>query len=299
MMVWWWLVMAVLVAGLWVPSGVAAQGEDEALAGEFAVTIAVEDVPPELTNGASLVGRWQIGFGADGTYTRGRQDVGELATGRFEIDGDRLSLIGEAGLLACPASGADVGAVYEWELTAGQLRLVAIEEPCATRRLLLTTRILDTFVACPSPAASTQRSTPEAGAVGPGVATPIGSDAQADAGQTAADPGPAIETLVKQLSSCWATRDPDRFLPLLSEAFAASQTDDGDDDRRRLALAMASPIVWDQVSDLERHGAERVSATVRQLAGDYVDFVRYDFVYEGGAWRWDGVADAAVATPSG
>jgi hypothetical protein len=293
---WHWLAVLALVAGLWLPAGVAGEDDERVLEGEFAVTISAEEVPPELINGATLIGRWTITFAADGAYARGRQDVGELATGRFEIDGDRLILNDESGVLACPADDAGGGAVYGWELAGGQLRLVALEEPCDTRRLLLTTRILDTFVACP-PAPALEAPTPAAEE--PVTARARATPAVDGATGAAADPVPAIERLVKQLSSCWATRDPDRFLPLLSEAFAASQSAAGDDDRRRLVLAMASPVVWDQVSDLERHGPTRVSATVRQLSGDYVDYVRYEFVHEGGAWRWDGVAEAAVATPSG
>src|SRR5262245_36358747 len=71
------------------PWAAVAQSEDQPLLGDFAVTIATDDVPPDLIDGASLVGRWQISFNADGTYARARQDVGTLASGHFQIDGDR------------------------------------------------------------------------------------------------------------------------------------------------------------------------------------------------------------------
>jgi hypothetical protein len=32
---------------------------------------------------------------------------------------------------------------------------------------------------------------------------------------------------------------------------------------------------------------------VRQVSGDTVDAVRYRFVFEDGAWRWDGLADSS------
>ena len=178
------------------------------LQGPFAVTIASEDVPPALINGASLIGRWHVTFNADGTYLLGRQDVGLLVTGQFETDGDQVTLRAETGVLAC-ASGEeeDGAATYSWEIAENRLLLIAIEEPCAKRRLLLTTRTLARFEACPPAARARTTFAGAAAAIG----TPSPSP-----------PDGAIDTLLRQMSDCWATRDPDRFLPLLSKEAAWS-----------------------------------------------------------------------------
>ena len=55
---------------------------------------------------------------------------------------------------------------------------------------------------------------------------------------------------------------------------------------------MGAPIVWERVSDVDRVSATRVTASVRQLSGDDIDVVRYEFIYEDGAWRWDGTSDS-------
>jgi hypothetical protein len=260
------------------------QGTNAPLQGEFAVTIAAEDVPPDLIDGASLIGRWHITFSEGGAYVFGRQDVGPLVNGQFEIDGDRLTLHDESGVLAC-AAGLDDGAMalYTWRITGDHLQLVATEEPCARRRLLLTTRTLSLLVACPPQAQVLASATPAAGA-SPG-ATPLVSNA--------ASTTPLIDDLLRQMSDCWATRDPDRFLPLLSRDFRATQQPADEDDMRRYTLAMGAPIVWERVSEVDLSDATHATASVRQVSGDTVDAVRYRFVFEDGAWRWDGIAVSA------
>jgi hypothetical protein len=260
------------------PLPVIGQDVTGALQGEFAVTIAAEDVPPELVDGASLIGRWRVTFNPDGTYLLERQDVGPVASGQFTTDGDRVMLHDETGVLAC-VPGDDEGAVtYRWEMTEGRLLLIAIEEPCARRRLLLTTRSLFLFAACPLLAS--ERATPTAGA-GRGASTP----------PAPAPLEPAIDTLLRQMSDCWATRDPDRFLPLLSRDFRATQQPADDDDVRRFTLRMGAPLVWERVSDVELTDATHARASVRQLSGDNIDVLQYAFVYEDGSWRWDGTSD--------
>lgn len=282
-----WLPM-ILIAGVISVGGplAASQNEDVALEGEYAVTIAAEDVPPELIDGASLIGRWRIVFGTDGSYSRGRQDVGTLASGLFEIDNDQVLLVGETGLLACQPGGDGTNdALYAWQVDGDRLQLVAIEEPCAVRRLLLTTRTLSAFVACdPQQSASSgvPVGTPRGGSFtgpSPTPATPLAADAN------------AIDELLRRMSSCWATREPVQFLPLLSAAFRAELVPSGEDRERRFALRMGAPIVWDRAGDVETIDTDRIAVAVRQTAGDEVDLLRYAFVFEDGAWRWDGPAD--------
>jgi hypothetical protein len=266
------------------------QETETGLRGEFAVTIATEDVPPDLIDGASLIGRWHITFADDGAYVLGRQDVGPLVNGQFETDGEQLTLQSETGVLACGSAEDDATATYTWQITGERLQLVAIEEPCAKRRLLLTTRTLSVFAACPPP--------------GPGnrpaaAATPARETIRTAHGDVvSATPATrvalesAIDHVLRQMSDCWATREPERFLALLSQDFQATQRPEDDDDARRFTLAMAAPIVWDRVSDVDQVDATHATANVRQTVGDNIDVVRYAFVYEDGAWRWDGTADA-------
>ncbi len=245
-----------------------AQDGPEALAGAFAVTIADEDVPLDLRDRATVVGRWEIAF-ADGAWTLTRQDVGELANGRYDLDGDRLTLEERGGVLACTAPG-----VYRWRLDGDRLVLAAIEEPCAHRRLLLTTRVLVASLPCP-PLAGSARATPPAG----GEGTP----------QPSIDAEATIDDLLTRMSACWATRDPARFLALTSDAYRATVADGGPDAYRRFAIAMAVPIVWDRVEPVVLTDEAHANAIVRQTSGDHQDYGRYAFVFEDDAWRWDGV----------
>jgi hypothetical protein len=274
-----WLLAALVALLPWLAPPGAVQGQDpaSALHGEFAVTIALEDVPRDLIEGASLIGRWQITFRPDGAYILGRQDVGPVVTGTFATNGDELTLRDETGILACVADdGAPSDAVYTWRRNAGNLLLIAVTEPCAPRRLLLTTRTLAPFAPCPPPALI--QATPAATPPGP-VATPVAPLTEA-----------AIDTLLAQLSECWATRAPDRFLPLLSQEFQAALQPGGRDDARRLTLLMGAPLIWERVGPLASRDATHATARVRQISGDEIDELPFLFVYENGAWRWDGIA---------
>jgi hypothetical protein len=272
------------------PPAAAGQEERETLQGEFGVTIATEDIPPDLVNGPTLIGRWQIVFTADGSYRLERQDVGLVASGHFETDGGRVTLSGETGLLACVPAAGEETATYEWAIAEDRLQLVAITEPCAVRRHLLTTRTLATSVACPAPAlrrTGAAASTPAVERVRPPNAA-----ATAEIPQPQAVPEAAIDDVLRQMSACWATRQPDHFLPLLSEDFRAELAPDGDDAARRFTLTMAAPLVWELAGEVEVVDPTRATATVRQISGDEVDFVQYVFVFEDGAWRWDGEDDS-------
>lgn len=278
-----------LVLWLGLPMAAAGQAADGGLRGEFAVTIAPEDVPRDLLGGPALVGRWEIAFKADGTYVLGRQDVGAVASGRYGVDGDLVTLTDEAGLLACGVGidGRAAVGVYGWEMTGERLGLAAVQDACAGRRLLLTTRTLSAFVACPVPVAAgaaLEASTPP----------PAGIDAGSplDFPRPPVTAAAAIDDLLTRMSACWATTEPGRFLPLLSSGFRDSLISDGDDDLERFAIAMGASLVWDRVGGVETVDASHVVATIRQTSGDHEDFARYAFVYEDGAWRWDGTASA-------
>lgn len=260
------------------------QQSDEDLVGAYAVTIAAEDVPPELIGGASLIGRWHIEFNDDGAYLLARQDVGPLVRGALEVTGNRLTLRDETGVIACEPDPESDAATYEWTLTDNRLLLTAVAEECDRRRLLLTTRTLSVFVPCPAPVLEWQ-----ATAIPDASATPKSA---ASATPPPPSPSEAIDTLLKQMSDCWATRQPERFLPLLSQSYRAEQRPVGGNAERRFVLNMGAPVVWELAGEVEITDGARATAMVRQTLGDSVDVVRYAFVLEDGSWRWDGVADS-------
>lgn len=277
------LSLALVLAALTVRVALGQQS-DEDVVGAYAVTIAAEDVPPELIGGASLIGRWHIEFSDDGAYMLARQDVGPLVRGALEVTGKRLTLRDESGVIACEPGPEGDAATYEWNLTGNRLLLTAVEEECDRRRLLLTTRTLSVLVPCPTPALERQAiAIPEA------PATPM---ALGSATPSFPSPDEAIDTLLKQMSDCWATRQPERFLPLLSQRHRAEQRPVGGDAERRFVLNMGAPVVWELAGDVEITDGAHATAMVRQTLGDSVDVVRYAFVLEDGSWLWDGVADS-------
>jgi hypothetical protein len=257
-----------------------AQATQDDLLGDYAVTIAAEDVPPELIGGASLIGRWHISLDGN-VYRLARQDVGPLLRGVLGVAGDRVTLQDETGVVACEPGPEGDAATYEWSVTDGRLLLTAIEEPCDRRRLLLTTRTLAAFAPCPTQAAMSAESFDRgSGATSAAAIVP-----------DASTPESAIDTLLKQMSDCWATRQPERFLPMLSQEHRAAQSPDDEDAERRYILNMGAPVVWELYGEIELSGDARAEAMVRQTLGDTVDTVRYAFVFEDGSWRWDGAAD--------
>jgi hypothetical protein len=286
-----WFATLAFLFWLALPLPVIGQEPEATLHGEYAVTIAAEDVPPDLIDGASVIGRWYITFNGDGSYILGRQDVGPLVNGQFEVDGDRLMLLTETGVLACVAEDdGGAAATYTWQLNGDQLQLIAVEEPCARRRLLLTTRTLSTFTACPVQASERSDS---------GAATPRAASETPSPGDEDDDSRLALEAeiddVLRQMSDCWATREPDRFLQLLSREFREAQFPADEDGLRGFTLAMAAPIVWDRVGEVSSLDETRATAIVRQTSGDNIDEAPYAFVFEDGAWRWDGAAEASDA----
>jgi hypothetical protein len=300
--------IAALLAWLALP--LAALGQDEAnaaLVGEYAVTIHKVDVPQDLANGSTLIGSWRIAFKTDGTYTEERQDVGVLVTGSYKVDGDKVTLTDKDGLLSCSnpdAATGDQGDVsegtYQWSRTGERLALTVVEDNCALRRVLLSTREFDAFVAClVQPLATGAGATPGAGTP---VASPVAestpetfpSAASPEASPPAAnaDIDQAIDDLLKQMTSCWNTGDPNRFLPLMSDAFRQQflqSTGGGNDPVAALGqLMQATTFQWERAGDVDLTDPTHPSAIVRQKVGDQEDFVRYTFVFEHGGWRWNG-----------
>jgi hypothetical protein len=273
--------------------------------------ISIPDVQRDVANGPSLYGRWQISFRADGTYGAERADlVGELISGTFVVDGNQVTVTDEAGMLSC-SNASIVGnvpdaatGVYTWERTDDRLSLVPVEDNCAGRRILFSTRQLTGFSPCATqPLALNISASPEAQAspeaeVPPSVEAPPVAEAPNEATPEASGSpeasGPveaAIDELLSQMTSCWATGQPEYFLPLMTESFRDQflQSSSGSDPIAELATLMAStPFVWQRTGDVEMVDAANATALVRQAVNNQEDFVRYAFALEDGQWRWNG-----------
>jgi hypothetical protein len=138
------------------PFGAAGHAQDaedaDALVGEYAVTFTDEEIPITLVGGPGLVGDWVVIFAADGSYEVRRQDVGTVVVGAYEVDGQTVTVTDEGGVLSCatPQAGGDPieTGTYTFEPSGDRLTLRVVEDGCATREYLFTTRPLGPFVAC-------------------------------------------------------------------------------------------------------------------------------------------------------
>jgi len=299
----WSIVRSLVLVGFFVLLGVAhpglagAQDETpESPAGVFNLTVSRGDIPPEMAGGPELIGQWRIEFVDDGTYNLGRLDVGVLVSGSFEVEGATVTLVDEAGLLAC-GGGQDeelATATYAWELDNETLRLTPIEERCETRRLLLSTRSLGGFATCDTDASDLDAVMPgtEASPSAPRStqddATPVASP-EGDDGQDSLAVENEIDELLAQASGCWATGDPTRFLPLHSEAVLNELAAFGPPDQllTQLATFMATPLTFERVGDIEFTDATHASAYVVLKFGQDEVPLRFQFVLENGRWLLD------------
>jgi hypothetical protein len=286
-----------------------AQAQADGLVGDYTVTLVREDVPQDIANGETVIGRWRLSFKDDGSYEAERLDLGVLVQGTYSVDGDKLTVTDESGLLSCsnPAmSTADVGDVsvgtYHFKMRSNSLTFTPDQEGCAVRRILFSTKEFAPFVACNTTAmtleAAGANATPLAKLPSPSdvlvaEATP-GSGQPPSAPTASASTDEQIDALVGQLTACWATGDPARFLPLWSEAFR-KQFLTGSDAEQATALnslraAMQVPVSWERAGDVKMTGKDQAEAVVRTRTLDQEEFVRYRFVLENGEWRWDGAA---------
>ncbi|MDP9367824.1 MAG: lipocalin family protein [Chloroflexota bacterium] len=300
-----------LVIALGSPFRVAGQrgGERDEIAGEYSVAITREDVPADLAGGPSLIGKWRISFGEDGNYTVRRQDVGDLITGTYEIEGDQITITDEGGILSCAglasATGTAASATYAWDRVGTGLSLTPVEEGCAPRRLLLATRDLGAFVACltgqggdADAGVTTPPATPDADDPLDALAEEVGRAATPDADEeaTQGEPDPdnpeaAIDELLSQLTACWASGDPANVLPLFSEGLRRDLVQALGPDSTEADLVdtltpfLAVPITWERAGDLDLEDEDRASAVVAVRIDVEEEFQTLEFVYEDGAWR--------------
>jgi hypothetical protein len=289
---------AALLAVAVAPAAFAAQDEEpEAPVGVFGVTIGRGDVPSDLAGGPGLIGQWRVEFAADGSYTMSRLDVGEVVRGSYEVDGATVTILDEGGLLACGGGpeGETAEATYAWELEGESLTLTPIEEGCDARRLLLGTRTLGGFALCETqPLAAGRDDDPDA--------TPSPDDADRPAipnlqpsTSGRQDPGDAaaveaaIDELLLQVTGCWATGDPERFLPLHSEQVLEDIAALGPPAQfnTQLAQFMATPLTFERVGDVELADPTHASAFVVLNFGEEEVPLEFQFVFEDGRWLLD------------
>jgi hypothetical protein len=319
------LILAAVVVGLPVASILSgsfaiAQDEDNELIGDYTVSITDESIPQDIANGESVVGRWRISFGADGSYEGARLDLGEvLVRGTYSVDGDKVTITDQEGLVSCSnefmrgpqAEDVSVG-VYQFDLDADGLTLIPDVDNCALRLVLLSTNTMVPFIACttePIELASTGGANNDPGARGPGPQS--GEEATAEA-SPATEPAVTpiadedlttedqIDNLLAQMTACWATGDPGRFLALWSEDFRTQFLED-ETALDSLRAAMQVPLSWERAGDVRMDGDDRAEAVVRSTTLDEEEFVRFLFVLENGAWLWDGSAadDSAGGNAAG
>lgn len=291
------LVGFIVLLGVSHPGLVAGQTDTpDSPAGVYNLTVSRGDIPPEMAGGPELIGQWRIEFVPDGTYNLGRLDVGVIVSGSYEVEGATVTLVDEAGLLAC-GGGQDedlATATYAWELDNETLRLTPIEERCETRRLLLSTRSLGGFATCDTDASELSavmpgsEASPSARRSAEDDATPAASPEGGD-GQDSVAVENAIDDLLAQASGCWATGDPTRFLPLHSEAVLNDLAAFGPPDQflAQLATFMATPLSFERVGDIEFDDSTHVSAYVVLKFGQDEVPLRFEFVQENGRWLLD------------
>lgn len=283
------IVASVLLLAGWVPAPAAAQ-DDERITGVFTVSIGRNDLPTGLPGQAALLGLWTVTFNADGTYAVARQDVGTVVDGTFEIDGDQVTFNDWQGLLGCGGpTASDPSATYRWDRNGETLDLEAIDDGCADRRVLLTTRPFGSFQACstsPLPgfsgggAVAAPAATPVAPAAGVGAqeGLPEGADAQA-----------AIDALLREATGCWATGEPGRFLALHTDEALSELVVFGPlpDFAQQLRLFMTTPIEFRRIGDITITDPDHAWAYVEITLGGEALPQRLDFAFEDGAWLFD------------
>ncbi|MGH2530783.1 MAG: hypothetical protein ACRDJW_00625 [Thermomicrobiales bacterium] len=311
------------------PLGFAAQDDQTTeLQGDFTVGLNEDDVPRDLAFGPTVIGQWRVSFNADGSYEMERLDIGPVVSGSFTVDGRVVTITDESGLMSCSnpvASRADLGDVstgsYEFTLSGENLSLAPLEDNCATRRLILSTREMIGFVQCliapvsvvqaATPAASPAAepvASPEAEPIASPEATPGGlagalpplpppgeGDESADQQASPAATGveAEIDALLDQMTACWATGEPAQFLPLVTDEyqeFLAGQYPSEEEFLEGLGIAMGSPITFSRSGDLEIVSETEVEAIVNSKTGPEDSFVRFSFVLVDGSWKWNGPA---------
>lgn len=279
-----------------------ARAQDDSPVGQWSVAIARTDVPVDIASSFSYVGRWRLGINDDGTYEAERLDVGAtVVTGSWETSGDQITFTDDGGLLSCGNAAAapiiddDISSgTYTWARTSKTLTLTRSDDACTGRVILLSTFAFTTFVACSTPPMSmaelmgspipdtlseeaTIAASPEA------VPNASGSPVSMTQSFTA-----EIDALLAQMTACWASREPERWLPLLSNEFRDALLQSDPNFLETLTISMTSPIVWERSGDIKIVTPSQISATVKSTSGTEDDYQTFVFIFEDGQWKWNG-----------
>lgn len=285
-----------LVGVPWFAAGAAPA---RALQGQFATTILYEQVPKDVSQGPSAIGRWKVTFGTKGDYSLARLDVGTVVTGSYKVSGNTVTITDKSGLLACNASGnaSLASGTYTWKMKNGNLTLTPKQDDCAVRRLILTAHTLTTYVECltkPMSIAATPAATPPAeSTVSPNAKVLVPALGTATAG-VATNAGPAsnkvIDQLLSQLTACWATGDPARILPLFSQNLLSQLESEAGSLEQVVQILQpytTLQLSWTRAGNVSTSGANTANAVVKVSTDQSQDFLRFTFVTENGAWRID------------
>ncbi|HET9661400.1 MAG TPA: hypothetical protein VFP05_13775 [Thermomicrobiales bacterium] len=316
------LLMIATVAGSLALFG-PVRAQDDSPVGQWSVAITRTDVPVDIASSFSYVGRWRLGIETDGTYDAERLDVGAtVVSGTWTVDGDQITFTDDDGLLSCSNAAAapiiddDIATgAYTWTRSGKTLTLTRVDDACPGRVILLTTFSFSTFVPCStaplsmaellgSPVASPIAEAPDVTASPESITsvlTPDASPAAIGSAEAApelastASPAPVrldfateVDDLLAQLTACWASREPERWLPLLSDEFRDSLIQSDPNFLETLTISMTSPIVWERSGDITIEAPNQISCIVKSTVGTEEDYQKFVFVFEDGQWKWNG-----------
>ncbi len=290
------------------------RAQDESPVGQWSVALARTDIPVDIASSMSYIGRWRLGIEADGTYQAERTDVGIVIEGTWTADGDQITFTDESGILSCGNAAAapiiddDISTgTYTWARSGKTLTFTQVDDGCPGRIILLTTFSFNTYVACTTEPLTTAEllGSPVASPVAEETIAPLASPAPASplapgspaavADIPAASPEPLSQTfeteiddLLGQLTACWASREPERWLPLLSNEFRDALIASDPNFLETLSISMSSPILWERAGEISIVAPNQITAPVKSTAGTEQDFQTFIFVFEDGQWKWNG-----------
>jgi len=154
------------------------------------------------------------------------------------------------------------------------------------RVVLFTASPLAPYVACPVTVA--------------GVEALDGGPAAVYTPSDEATTGPVedqLDRFLAELTSCWSTGDPQRFLPLLSDdyrpTFLSMGTDssgDPSEQAQALASSMGIDFTFERAGNVREVRENEATCIVRTVIGGQESLGRYRFLLIDGAWYWDGPA---------
>lgn len=292
-----WSAFLTMLIALGIVFSPASLAQDEAprLSGLYSVRIAPPDLPASQRDNSALIGFWTLALGDDGAFSLTRQDVGEVASGAFVAGGVNLEFTTWRGLVGC-AIPAETGApvTYAWRMHEGALVLTAIDDACAERLALLTTRPLGMLGLCPADMAapSAGGATPSAGPATIGTPLPV-APGQGIAGQEGATDEAAIDAeidrLLQRATGCWATGDIEGFMALHSRRLVGEIGGMGpaSDFNRELRAFMATPLALTRIGEVTLADAAHAWAYVEIDLRGTATPQRVNFLLENGTWVID------------